>query len=136
MITYFSYSYTVGEYQIMFYILVNIRVSDYLLPKNVTECRGCGSTLRLIGSKSDIRPFASVVLESTSCLTQYRIMVMTSTRIVMIMHSIGHTCPFGRDSMILWGKFLIIFAGRTRVMHGLYVCDCGAVADCTGSEEY
>lgn len=54
----------------------------------------------------------------------------------MIMHSIGHTCPFGRDSMILWGKFLIIFAGRTRVMHGLYVCDCCAVADCTGSEEY
>lgn len=58
---------------------------------------------------------------------------MTSTRIVMIMHSIGHTCPFGRDSVILWGEFLIIFAGRTRVMHGLYVCDCGAVADCTGS---
>lgn len=92
----------------MFYILVYMRVSDYLLPKNVTECRGCGSTSRLIGSKSDIRPFASVVLESTFCLTQYRIMVMTSTRIVMIMHSIAHTCPFGRDSMILWGEFLII----------------------------
>lgn len=42
-----------------------------------------------------------VVLESISCLTQYRIMVM-------IMHSNGDTCHFDRDGMILWGEFLII----------------------------
>lgn len=63
-----------------------------------------------------------VVLESTSCLTQYRIMVM-------IMHSNGDTCPFDRDGMILWGVIPHHFAGRTRAMHVLYVCDCGAVAD-------
>lgn len=83
---------------------------------------------------SDVHAFASewpAVLESTLCLTQYRIMVMTSTRIVMIMHSIAHTCPFGRDSMILWGEFLIILLAAPESC-----TDCTyAIAVRTGSEE-